>query len=187
MVDKFYYFVSGDLVRKCTMRESASDRDIVYIKFLDENNKDLIFEHIVFRNSLYEELAEAELTADFVRDLYSGFVRKPRVSTRFLKEHKQEFLEVQSRLLKELKNLHSVDFSYNEDDPDDYIGLSLYHKDIPMADSGRGQNFYLLMPSFSDKNEVINEIIDDWREFDTPENIKKIKRTIAEFNEYGFD
>lgn len=180
MVDKFYYFVSGDLVRKCTMRESPNDDDIVYIRFLDEEDRGLIFEHIVFRSSLYEELAEAELVADFVRDLNKGFTRVPRVPAKFLKEHKTELLEIQDRLFKELKNLHSVSFTYNGD----HITVECYHKEIPMETLGC---FAFLLPDFSNKDSVIEDLIEWWIGSDTPSNIKDIKRIVAEYNEYGCD
>lgn len=117
-------------------------------------------------------------------EVKNEFYMKPYVRKEILEQYKDEMLEIENEINKQLKeypNFLGIDFC----DVGAYgIQIRGHHKDISKYTFGSQPT---IKYDFSNKEDVIRKFVSMWKHQDTPEEVMSFKRFIADGEKYGWD
>ncbi len=134
---------------------------------------------------LYDGWEEADKQVKHINKLYTkGFWRKPYVKRETLEKFKGEMVRIEKLInegLKDYPNFLGIDFC---DVNANGIQVRGHHKEITTHTYG---NQPTIKYDFTNKNEVINDFIEMWKELDVPDEVRRYKDFIDFGNKYGWD
>lgn len=158
-----------------------------YVNKFDENFAISKYPSLTDWKWLHNGWEEARKACNHYNKLYEkGFYQYPFVELETLEEHKGDMIFIERSINKALKdeypNFLGIDFC----DVCAHGGIQIrgHHKEIPTHTYGDQPT---VKYDFSNKNEVITEFIEMWKESDTPENVRSFKDFIDFGNKYGWD
>lgn len=180
----FYYVSTFDnykySVKPCVLSE-ASLQTFPFVRYFDNSG----FSQGASWKRLFDKLEDAENEARRVNSLYfDGFKYKPYLKVEELEEHKVELLIIENlinKLLYGFEGYNGIDFCN--------VGaggtqIRLHHKQIKGYTYG---DQITILPDYSNINDVAIDVIKTWIKHDTPNNVKRELKFIADGEKYGWD
>ena len=173
-------------ITPCILDRSGSwHPDTPFITCFSKDWKLDSFSLAVSWSQLFDSWEEADFQNKHINKLYNkGFWRKPYVSISTLEKYKGEMIRIEKLINKELvdyPNFLGIEFC---DVHINGIQIRGHHKEINNYSFG-------LQPTikydFTNKNEVITEFVEMWKQHDTPENVEKYKKLIISGENHGWD
>lgn len=187
---RIFYYVSANKsdrnMKPCILdREGAWHPTTPYVVFFNKEMQLEPFTQCVRWENLYDGWEEANKQIKHIDRLYTkGFWRKPFVSVSTLEKFKGEMVRIEKLINKGLKdypNFLGIDFC---DVSANGIQIRGHHKAITTHTYG---NQPTIKYDFTNKNEVIDEFIEMWKQLDTPDEVKSYTDFIDFGNKYGWD
>lgn len=187
---RVFYYVNeskgGYYLKPCVLdREGAWHPSTPYIICFDENMSLENFKICVGWENLFDSWNEAEKRVEHIEKLFTkGFYKKPFVTISTLEKYKGEMVRIEKLInerLKDYPNFLGIDFC---DVNAHGIQITGHHKEIKHYVFGSQPT---IKYDFANKEEVITEFVEMWKEKDTPSSVSKYKKFIEIGESLGWD
>lgn len=133
---------------------------------------------------IFENESEAEQFIETVKHIRSQFRHDPYVSNTMLLKHFEDFKDIENKIedgLKDYPNFDGIDFC---DVSANGIQVRIHHKAIKGYTYG---SQFTIKYDFSNKDEIPNLVINNFKNIDNEEDIESQKRFIDSGEKYGWD
>jgi len=185
---KLYYYVhtktkTGNIEPiPCILADESKKINMPVIYCLNNKMKPVNYCGIIPASELTDDIEIAKQKAACINELYKGFQHKPYISVDILELHKQDLLQIETKIQSELgeyDNFQGIDFCQSLDK----IGIRGHHASI------YGYVFCseAFSVDFSDTETAIRNFIEFWKKNDTPENVADYARFLEDGKKYGWD
>ena len=135
-------------------------------------------------DSIFENESEAEQFVKTVKHIRSQFRHDPYVSNTMLLKHFEDFKDIENKIedgLKDYPNFDGIDFC---DVSAHGIQVRTHHKAFEKYTYG---SQFTIEYDFSNKDEIPNLVINNFKNNDNEKDVKSQKRFIAYGEKYGWD
>lgn len=162
-----------------------SDKYYHTIQFIQEDNNITNALYGFYEENLFDNKDIAQKRLNYIKRLYfETFKHTPYLSVSIIENHLQELLYIENKIteaLKDFENFQGIDFCNVSAGG---IQIRGHHKRI--------KNYtYGIQPTikydFSNIEECIQEFIEMWKQYDTPEKVNVELRFIEDGEKYGWD
>lgn len=181
--DKTFWFVDTN---KYTIYPCKLNRDSYQtITFIKDDGSMCNWSIYTKEDYLFDNKSDAEAKLNYIKKIYlETFKHVPFLSLNILEEHLDELIYIENKIneaLKSYENFEGIDFC---DVHAGGIQIRGHHKQIKGYTYGDQPT---LNYDFSNIEECIQEFINMWKYYDTPEKVKNELDFIADGEKYGWD
>lgn len=178
----FWYIDTNDYTLKpCVL----SDKHYQSVHFIQEDKTLTDWALYIGENHLFDNKINAQARLDYIKKLYfETFKHTPFLSVSIIEKHLQELLYIENKIaeaLKDFKNFKGIDFCNVSAGG---IQIRGHHKRIKNYTYGTQPT---IKYDFSNIEECIQEFVEMWKQYDTPERVNAELRFIADGEKYGWD
>lgn len=186
ITNQIYYYVSDSIeqfkIHKCKLIE----KEFIFPTIRLYTNEGLNSHAQSYDNrNLFNNEKDAEKRKNYLNKLYyNTFKYNPYVKEDLLVEYIGKFIYIEEKInngLKDHPKFNGIDFT---DVSAGGIQIRGHHKEIKDYSYG---NQPTIKYDFSNYKKCIDEFIEMWKEYDTPERVESKKRFIAAGEKWGWD